>query len=484
MFDKYEMPGIWDEFFEAPGVPRKAFHEVWNGLSKVSPEEYLRLNQEAESALIRTGITFVVYGDNAGQEKIMPFDLWPRVITAQEWRRIEKGLAQRIYALNLFLDDVYHEQKILHDGVVPRDLVLSATSFRKECIGLDPPRGIWIHVTGTDLIRDPSGEFLVLEDNLRCPSGVSYVLENRELVKRSFPQMFEKMPIRTVENYSDMLFEVLDNISPRHKENRRFGVLTPGVFNSAYFEHSYLARKMGTELVEGQDLVVDEDLVYIRTTHGFEQIDVLYRRIDDDFLDPLTFRPDSMIGVPGLFQAYRKGNIALANAPGTGIADDKAIYAYVPAMIKYYTGEEAILPNVQTYLCDRPKELGYVLAHLDKLVVKATNESGGYGMLMGHQASKSERDEFALKIQANPRSYIAQPVVDLSQAPTLVGDHFEGRRVDLRPYILYGEEIKVLPGGLSRVALKKGSLVVNSSQGGGSKDTWVLQDEPGETDHA
>jgi uncharacterized circularly permuted ATP-grasp superfamily protein len=484
MFDKYEMPGIWDEFFEAPGVPRKAFHEVWNGLSKVSPEEYLRLNQEAESALIRTGITFVVYGDNAGQEKIMPFDLWPRVITAQEWRRIEKGLAQRIYALNLFLDDVYHEQKILHDGVVPRDLVLSATSFRKECIGLDPPRGIWIHVTGTDLIRDPSGEFLVLEDNLRCPSGVSYVLENRELVKRSFPQMFEKMPIRTVENYSDMLFEVLDNISPRHKENRRFGVLTPGVFNSAYFEHSYLARKMGTELVEGQDLVVDEDLVYIRTTHGFEQIDVLYRRIDDDFLDPLTFRPDSMIGVPGLFQAYRKGNIALANAPGTGIADDKAIYAYVPAMIKYYTGEESILPNVQTYLCDRPKELGYVLAHLDKLVVKATNESGGYGMLMGHQASKSERDEFALKIQANPRSYIAQPVVDLSQAPTLVGDHFEGRRVDLRPYILYGEEIKVLPGGLSRVALKKGSLVVNSSQGGGSKDTWVLQDEPGETDHA
>ncbi len=482
MFTDYQIQGPWDEFFQAPGVPHPAFQAIFEALNHTRKEDYLALHKEAERALIRTGITFVVYGDKEGQEKIMPFDLLPRIVTSQDWNRLEKGLIQRIQALNLFLDDIYHDQKILKDKVIPEELILSASSFRKECIGLNPPKGIWNHVTGTDLIRNPSGEFLVLEDNLRCPSGVSYVLENRELVKRAFPHLFEKLSIRPVETYPDMLFEVLDHICPGVQE-KRFGVLTPGVYNSAYFEHSFLARKMGVELLEGQDLVVENDRVYIRTTHGFEPIHAIYRRIDDDFLDPKVFRPDSMIGVPGLFQAYKKGNLALANAPGTGVADDKAVYAFVPEMIRYYLGEDALLNNVPTYRCGREKDLGYVLANLDKLVVKATNESGGYGMLMGHQASKAQRDEFALKIQANPRGYIAQPVVDLSQAPTLVGDHFEGRRVDLRPYVLYGKDIKVLPGGLTRVALRPGSLVVNSSQGGGSKDTWVIQDDQG-GDHA
>jgi uncharacterized circularly permuted ATP-grasp superfamily protein len=481
-FDNYRIDGPWDELFSSAGVPRAEFAQFYDALLRIPADEYQRLHHEAERALIRTGITFVVYGDKQGQEKIMPFDLLPRLVTGSDWNRLERGLIQRIQALNLFLDDVYHDQKILKDKVVPAELVLSATSFRPECIGLNPPQGIWNHVTGTDLIRDPAGEFLVLEDNLRCPSGVSYVLENRELVKRAFPYLFEQLNIRPVDHYPDLLFEVLDHICPP-VDRKRIGVLTPGVYNSAYFEHSFLARKMGVELVEGQDLVVEDDHVFIRTTKGFEPLHGIYRRIDDDFLDPKTFRPDSMIGVPGLFQAYKKGNIALANAPGTGVADDKAVYAYVPDIIRYYLGEDAILNNVPTYLCDRPKDLGYVLANLDKLVVKATNESGGYGMLMGHQATQAQRDEFALKIQANPRGYIAQPVVNLSQVPTLVGDHFEGRRVDLRPYVLYGKEVKVLPGGLTRVALKPGSLVVNSSQGGGSKDTWVLQDTAG-GDHA
>lgn len=482
MFANYRIDGVWDELFEASGLPREAFRPFYEALGQTKGEDYRRLQREAEAALIRTGITFVVYGDKEGQEKIMPFDLLPRIVTSADWNRLERGLVQRIQALNLFLDDIYHDQKILKDKVVPAELVLSATSFRKECVGLNPPQGIWIHVTGTDLIRDPAGEFLVLEDNLRCPSGVSYVLENRELVKRAFPQLFGKLHIRPVDHYPDMLFEVLDHICPGSAD-KRIGVLTPGAYNSAYFEHSFLARKMGVELLEGQDLVVENDRVFIRTTKGFEPLNALYRRIDDDFLDPKAFRPDSMIGVPGLFQAYKKGNIALANAPGTGVADDKAVYAYVPDIIKYYLGEDTLLNNVPTYLCDRPQDLSHVLANLDKLVVKATNESGGYGMLMGHQASQAQRDEFALKIKANPRGYIAQPVVNLSQAPTLVGDHFEGRRVDLRPYVLYGKDIKVIPGGLTRVALKPGSLVVNSSQGGGSKDTWVIQDDQG-GDHA
>jgi uncharacterized circularly permuted ATP-grasp superfamily protein len=481
MFDKYAVSDVWDEFFSAPGVPRPHLSGVWEDLQKISPDEFHRLHTEAQRALIRSGATFLVYGSDEGTEKIIPFDLIPRILTHREWNHLEAGLRQRIEALNLFLDDVYHGAKIIHDGVVPGELVYSSRTFRPECQGLDPPKGIWIHVTGTDLIRDADGTFVVLEDNLRCPSGVSYVLENRELVKRAFPQMFEHAGVMPVEDYPDMLFDVLDYVSPG-SGSRRLGVLTPGAYNSAYFEHSFLARKMGIELVEGQDLVVEDGFVFVSTTTGLQRIDGIYRRIDDDFLDPLAFNPDSVIGVPGLFDAYRRGNVALVNAPGTGVADDKAIYSYVPDMIRYYLDQDAILPNVPTWRCDRPDELSHVLANLDSLVVKAVNESGGYGMLMGHQASRAEREEFAARIAANPRNYIAQPVVNLSQAPTLVGDHFAGRRVDLRPYVLYGRDIRIVPGGLTRVALRPGSLVVNSSQGGGTKDTWVLPNETGEHD--
>jgi len=473
MFADYAIKGMWDEFFKSPGIPHEHLGQIWKDLQRVSNQEYTRLHNEAVNTLVRSGITFLVYGDEQGSEKIMPFDLIPRILKAAEWAPIEKGLIQRITALNLFIDDLYHEQKILRDNIVPRQLILSSSTFRKECIGLDPPKGIWIHVTGTDLIRDNRGNFLVLEDNLRCPSGVSYVLENRDLVKRAFPTMFEHAGVLPVENYPDLLFDTLEYISAR-ADRPRLAVLTPGVYNSAYFEHSFLARKMGIELVQGQDLVVEDDKVYVKTISGLEQVDGLYRRIDDDFLDPLVFRPDSYIGVPGLMEAYKKGNIGLANAPGTGIADDKAVYAYVPEIIRYYLQQDPILENVPTYLCDRESERDFVLQNLDKLVVKAVNESGGYGMLMGHQATKEQRDAFAEKIKKNPRMYIAQSVVELSQAPTYTPDGFQGRRVDLRPYVLYGKDIRIIPGGLTRVALKPGSLVVNSSQGGGSKDTWVL----------
>jgi uncharacterized circularly permuted ATP-grasp superfamily protein len=480
MFESYQVSDVWDEFFLSPGVPRSHLAGIWEDLQRIPPAEFQRLHHEAQRSLLRQGATFLVYGNEEGSEKIIPFDLLPRIITHDEWAVLERGLTQRITALNLFIDDIYHEQKILRDGVVPQDLVLSSKAYRKECIGLDPPRGIWIHVTGTDLIRDAAGTFLVLEDNLRCPSGVSYVLENRELVKRAFPQMFEHAGVRPVEEYPDLLYDVMDYVSP-NENGRRLGVLTPGVYNSAYFEHSLLARKMGVELVEGQDLVVQDHKVYVSTTAGLQRIDGIYRRIDDDFLDPLVFRKDSVIGVPGLFEAYRRGNVALINAPGTGVADDKAIYTYVPDIIRYYLGEDALLESVPTWRCDRAGDLSYVLEHLDTLVVKAVNESGGYGMLMGHQATAAEREEFADRIRANPRNYIAQPVVELSQAPTWLNGHFGGRRVDLRPYVLYGKEIRIIPGGLTRVALREGSLVVNSSQGGGTKDTWVLA-PPGGTD--
>ncbi len=478
MFDNYAVSDVWDEFFLEQGVPRRHLLGVWDDLQRISEGEFRRLHAEAQRSLIRSGATFLVYGNEEGTEKIIPFDLVPRIITHQEWSHVERGLRQRIMALNLFIDDIYHDKKILADGVVPRELVLSSKTYRQECEGLNPPKGIWIHVTGTDLIRDTQGEFLVLEDNLRCPSGVSYVLENRELVKRAFPQMFEHAGVLPVEDYPDMLYDVMDYVSPGQGSSR-LGVLTPGVFNSAYFEHSFLARKMGVELVEGQDLVVEDDVVYVSTTMGLQRIDGIYRRIDDDFLDPRVFRSDSVIGVPGLFEAYRRGNVALVNAPGTGVADDKAIYTYVPEIIRYYLGEEAILASVPTWRCDRPEEMSYVLEHLDSLVVKAVNESGGYGMLMGHQSTAQERADFSERIRANPRNYIAQPVVELSQAPTWLDGtgSFGGRRVDLRPYVLYGREINIIPGGLTRVALREGSLVVNSSQGGGTKDTWVLPPE-------
>lgn len=474
-FQDYQTDGFYDEMFDEQNRPRPGTEAVVDRFNVLPLEELKRRQESAEKALLQMGITFSVYGDEQGTERIFPFDIVPRIIPQNEWTEIEAGLKQRIRALNLFIDDLYHDQKILKDGIVPEELVLSASGYRPECVGLNPPGGIWCHITGTDLVRGGDGKFYVLEDNLRCPSGVSYVLENRVVMKRSFPRAFDAARVVPVVDYPNRLLEMLQSLAPPRREKPVVAVWTPGVYNSAYFEHSFLAQQMGIELVEGSDLVVVDDRVMMRTTTGLNPVDVLYRRIDDDFIDPKVFRSDSMLGVPGLMRAYRAGNVALANAPGTGVADDKAVYAYVPEMIKYYLGEDAILNNVETYLCWREKDLQYVLANLDKLVVKKVGESGGYGMLVGPHASEKERAEYGEQVKANPRNFIAQPTLALSRVPTLVDDHFEGRHVDLRPYILYGEDIYVMPGGLTRVALKKGSLVVNSSQGGGSKDTWVVE---------
>jgi uncharacterized circularly permuted ATP-grasp superfamily protein len=473
-FQGYQLEGFYDEMFDEQLRPRPEAELLKRKLDSLEWEEILRRQKAAERALLQMGITFNVYGAEGGTERIWPFDMVPRIVAAKEWERLEQGLKQRIRALNLFIDDIYHEQKIVRDGVVPEDIVRTAGSFREPCVGLNPPKGVWCHITGTDLVRDSDGEVYVLEDNMRCPSGVSYVLENRQLMKRTFPLVFEAARVRPVADYASHLVETLQCLAPDSIQNPTVALLTPGIYNSAYFEHSFLAKQMGVDLVEGRDLVVDDGWVMMRTTHGFERVDVLYRRIDDDFLDPTAFRPDSMLGVPGLMDAYRRGHIALANAPGTGVADDKVVYAYVPKIIRYYLDEDPIIPNVPTYICWDEKERGYVLDNLDKLVVKAANESGGYGMLVGPHATREERAEFAEKIKAAPRNYIAQPTLALSRVPTLAADRFEGRHVDLRPFILYGDDIYVLPGGLTRVALRKGSLVVNSSQGGGSKDTWVL----------
>ena len=473
-FAAYQTDGFFDELFDSDGKPRDSSQLLIQRLASM-PEGEIRLRQEAaESAFLRMGITFNVYGDGAGTEKIFPFDLIPRIIEAKEWEWIERGLKQRIYALNLFIDDVYHDQKIIKDGIVPEHVILSAKSFRRACVGLNPPRGIWCHVTGTDLVRNGDGQLHILEDNLRCPSGVSYVLENRRVMKRTFPEVFEQSRVRAVEDYPSHLLDTLHYMVPDSVTNPRVAILTPGIYNSAYFEHSFLGLQMGVELVQGADLAVIDGWLMMRTTKGFERIDVLYRRIDDDFLDPKVFRPDSLLGVPGLMDVYKAGRVALVNAPGSGVADDKVVYAYVPAMIKYYLKEECIIPNVPTYLCWEEKDRQYALEHIGELVIKAANESGGYGMLIGPQSTAAEREEFASRIRANPRNYIAQPTLALSRVPVLVDNLVEGRHVDLRPYILYGKNIYVLPGGLTRVALRKGSLVVNSSQGGGSKDTWVL----------
>lgn len=474
-FQDYDTGGFFDEMFDENGQPRPGTEAVVDRFNALPLEELKRRQQAAEKTLLQMGITFSVYGDEQGTERIFPFDIVPRIIPHNEWCEIEAGLKQRVKAINLFIDDLYHDQKILKDGIIPADLVLSASGFRKECIGLNPPGGVWCHITGTDLVRGGDGKFYVLEDNLRCPSGVSYVLENRVVMKRSFPRAFDAARVVPVVDYPNRLLELLQSLAPPRRDKPVVAVWTPGIYNSAYFEHSFLAQQMGIELVEGRDLVVVDDRVMMRTTTGLKPVDVLYRRIDDDFIDPDVFRSDSMLGVPGLMRAYRAGRVALANAPGTGVADDKAVYAYVPDMIKYYLGEEAILNNVETYLCWREQDLKYVLENLDKLVVKKVGESGGYGMLVGPHASAQERAEYAEQVKANPRNFIAQPTLALSRVPTLIDDHFEGRHVDLRPYILFGEEIYVMPGGLTRVALKKGSLVVNSSQGGGSKDTWVVE---------
>ena len=473
--EAYQTDGFHDEMFDASGNARPEAQLLMETLESLEDGQLQRCQTAAERLLIQLGITFNVYGETAGTERPFPFDLIPRIVSSREWDWIERGLKQRIHALNEFIDDIYHDQKILKDRVIPEEVIRSATFFRPICIGIDPPNGVWCHITGTDLVRHGDGQIYVLEDNLRVPSGVSYVLENRDLMKRTFPQVFEGLSIRPVDNYPSDLLETLESIAPAGSDDKpRVVLLTPGMYNSAYFEHSFLAQKMGIPLVEGRDLVVEDNSVWMRTTKGLRKVDVIYRRIDDDFLDPLAFRPDSLLGVPGLVGAYRAGNVALANAPGNGVADDKVVYAYVPDMIRYYEGEDPILPNVPTYLCWRDKDRQHVLQNLDKLVVKAANEAGGYGMLVGPHSTAAQREEFSAKIQASPRNYIAQPTLALSRVPTLIDDRLEGRHVDLRPYILYGEDIRVLPGGLTRVALRKHSLVVNSSQGGGSKDTWVL----------
>jgi uncharacterized circularly permuted ATP-grasp superfamily protein len=475
-FDNYDTENFYDELMLPSGTPRPGAEILVQRLNSLPDGEILARQNAAEAAMYNMGITFTVYGSEEGTEKIFPFDIVPRIVEAKDWTYLDKGLKQRIHALNLFINDIYHDQKILKDNIIPAEMILGAASYRKQCQGLNVPHDIWCHITGTDLVRDRDGQHYVLEDNLRCPSGVSYMLESRQVLKRTLPVAFEASQVHPIDDYPARLLETLQYLAPEYISSPTVVVLTPGRFNSAYFEHSYLAQQMGVELVEGSDLVVMDGFVQMRTTRGFQRVDVIYRRIDDDFIDPLAFRADSMLGVPGLMEVYRNGRVALANAPGTGIADDKAVYAYLPQIVKYYLDEDMILPNVPTYLCADEKQREYVLANLDKLVVKATNESGGYGMLIGTQSTKKQQAEFTELIKNNPRNYIAQPTLALSRSPVVVDDHFEGRHIDLRPYILYGKEIYVVPGGLTRVAFKKGSLVVNSSQGGGSKDTWVLRD--------
>ena len=473
-FEGYDTGGFYDEMLEADGSLRGGAALLAQRIEALPAGELLEHRRASEKALLQLGITFNVYGDESGIERVWPFDIIPRIVESAEWAYIERGLKQRIHALNLFIDDVYHKQSIVRDGIVPQHMICTAQNLLEPCMGLNPPRGIWCHITGTDVVRDSDGQMYILEDNLRCPSGVSYVLENRQVLKHTFPQVFEASHVRPVDDYPSRLLETLQYLAPDDVTSPSVVLLTPGPYNSAYFEHAFLAQQMGIELVAGRDLVVVDGSVMMRTTKGFERVDVIYRRIDDDSLDPQTFRPDSLLGVPGLMDVYRAGRVALANAPGTGIADDKAIYAYVPEMIKYYLGEDIVLLNVPTYICWDDVQRQHVLANLDKLVVKVCNESGGNGMLVGPHSTEDEMEAFAGRIQADPRNYIAQPTLALSRAPVILDDHFEGRHLDLRPFVLHGAEIYVLPGGLTRVALRKGSLVVNSSQGGGSKDTWVL----------
>ncbi len=465
---------FFDEIFLSPGVPRPDLEPLVSLIEGLGDGVLLERQQAAEGALMSLGITFVINGDEAN-ERIFPFDVVPRVITAPEWARLERGIQQRLQALNAFLADVYGPRRIVEAGIVPGELIRSCKDFRPQCAGLRPPHGIWCHVSGTDLVRDKDGEFYVLEDNVRCPSGVSYVLENRELIKRTFPALFQRVSIRPVFDYPLRLLDTLRYLAADRVEDPRVVVLTPGRFNSAYFEHCFLAQQMGVELVEAQDLVVENGYVHMRTTRGLVRVDVIYRRVGDDFLDPEVFRPDSLLGVPGLMGVYRNDRVALANAPGTGVADDKAVYAYVEKMIQFYLSEEPILRNVPTYVCSDESDRRYVVDNLEKLVVKATDGAGGYGMLVGPHSTADQRKEFAGRIQDNPRGYIAQPTLSLSRVPTIIDGRFEPRHVDLRPFALCGKDIYVQPGGLTRVALKRGSLVVNSSQGGGSKDTLVLQ---------
>ena len=479
LFRDYALTGF-DELFAAPGHVRAHYRPLFDQLAGIPPAELEHRGRLADGMMKQQGITFTVYGRGRGTERIMPFDPIPRLVPADEWARIEKGLQQRVRALNLFVHDVYHARHILKDGVVPADLVFGSAGYRREMNGIAVPHDVYLHVCGIDLIRDTAGHYLVLEDNCRTPSGVSYVLKNREVMKQAFPALFEDYSVRPVGDYAADLLAALRHAAPPGVTEPTVVVLTPGAFNSAYYEHAFLARQMGVQLVEGRDLVLDGGGVFMRTTRGLSRVDVIYRRIDDDYLDPLCFRGDSQLGVAGLMGAYRTGRVGLANAIGPGVVDDKGIYPFVPDMIRYYLSEDAILGNVETFRPMVPAHRQHILANLDKLVVKAVDGSGGYGMLIGPASTAAERDAFRTKIEANPRGYIAQPTITLSQSPTVVedGTRIEGRHIDLRPFVLYGPEIKVLPGGLTRVALPRGSLVVNSSQGGGSKDTWVLRNAP------
>jgi len=477
LFTRYDRGDFFDEMFDGDAVIRPHYQITRSHMGQLTESEFRQKQTAVDLAFMRGGVTFTVYSDSKGTERIFPFDLVPRVIPAAEWQVIEQGLIQRLTALNLFLHDIYHGQKILKDGVIPPHYILDAKHFRREFMGFNVPKDIYVHICGTDLIRGRDGTYLVLEDNLRCPSGASYMLENRTALKRAFPQLYQNARVRPVDTYPRELLKVLQYSSPPNLGSQHPNVvlLTPGVYNSAYFEHAFLARQMGIPIVEGRDLTVRDTRVYMRTTSGLMPVDVIYRRIDDDFLDPCVFRSDSLLGVPGLVNAYRAGNVSLANSIGTGIADDKVIYYFVPRIIKYYLDQDPILPNVETFLASEAKDRQYILENLNKLVVKSANEAGGYGMLMGPWAAAEEIEEFRKNILANPRNFIAQPPISLSRHPTWCEQGFEGRHVDLRPYILCGEKVVVTPGGLTRVALRKGSLVVNSSQGGGSKDTWVLQ---------
>jgi uncharacterized circularly permuted ATP-grasp superfamily protein len=476
----YQATGIWDELVTDRGQPRTGATNLCRMLSRLSDDELAARKTAAEVAIRTMGITFTVHtGEGSGSiDREWPFDIIPRMVVKGEWDVIAKGLTQRVNALNRFIDDVYHEQRVLDDNVVPRELIVKSKDFRPECMGVSPAHGVWSHVCGTDLVRDVDGIVYVLEDNLRVPSGVSYMLENREVMKRVFPELFEDYRILPIDDYPDQLSRTLRSLSPRKVKSPEIVVLTPGIYNSAYFEHAYLAQAMACELVEGSDLVVGkDDCVYMRTIEGLIRVDVIYRRIDDLFLDPELFRTDSMIGAPGLMRAWRAGNVALANAPGCGVADDKVIYTYVPEIIRYYTGEDPILPNVPSYRCVDKESRDHVIDNIDRMVVKPANESGGYGMLIGPKATKAEREKFVRQILANPRNYMAQPMLTLSSAPTLVNNQAEPRHLDLRPFILSGAATYVTTGGLTRVAMRKGSTVVNSSQGGGSKDTWVVDVE-------
>ncbi len=469
------LPNAYDEMLLPDGSHRAHYRGYGAWLQAQAPDRIARRRAEADSLFHRVGITFAVYGEDEGAERLIPFDVVPRILPADEWQLLEAGLRQRVRALNAFLTDVYHEQAILRAGIIPAELILCNTQYRPEMQGIDVPGGIYAHIAGIDVVRADDGQFHVLEDNLRVPSGVSYMLENRKMMMRLFPELFARHSVAPVEHYPDVLLENLRSVAPVGVADPTVALLTPGAHNSAYFEHAFLAQQMGIELVEGQDLFVRDDSVYMRTTRGPRRLDVIYRRIDDDFLDPLAFQPDSMLGVAGLLSVYRAGRVTIANAIGTGIADDKSIYPYVPEMIGFYLGEAPLLANVPTYVLRRPDDLAYTLAHLEALVVKEVHGAGGYGMLIGPAATRAELDAFRERILANPAGYIAQPTLALSTCPTFVAAGLAPRHIDLRPYVLSGREITIVPGGLTRVALRSGSLVVNSSQGGGTKDTWVLE---------